>query len=106
RANWIQIHSAALLKISELRDLKPIEHHLPSHAPCPARRPLPIVFLKLQIMLLEIDADCFERFEVKFLHIRRRRLQNELELRVLEQPIGILSIAAISRPARGLRITN
>src|SRR5690348_5976454 len=40
--NRKQIHSAALLKISELRDLQSIEHHLPANTPRAQSRRLPV----------------------------------------------------------------
>ena len=101
-----QIHSAALLKISELRDLEAIEHYLPAHAPRTARRPLPVILFELKVVLLQIDSDRFERFEIQLLHVHRRRLQNQLKLGVLEQPVRILAIAAVGRPARGLHVTH
>ena len=56
--------------------------------------------------LLEVDAHGSERFEVELLHVLRRRLEDELKLRVLEEPIRILAIAAVGRASRGLRIAD
>src|ERR1035438_10516624 len=41
--NGIEVHAATLLEVSELRDLKPVEHHLPPDAPRAQRRRLPVV---------------------------------------------------------------
>ena len=57
-------------------------------------------------MLAQVDADRFERLEVQLLHVDRRRLQNQLKLRMPKEPVGILAIAAIGRPPRGLRIAH
>ena len=56
--------------------------------------------------MLQVDPHRLERFEVKLLHIHRWRLQNELELRVLEQPIGILAVSPVGRPPRRLRVAH
>jgi hypothetical protein len=37
-----------------------------------------IVFFELDIVLAQVDSDRFERAQVKFLHIVRRRLQDDL----------------------------
>ncbi len=51
----VQVHAAALLKVGELRDLLPIQHHLPAHPPGAAHRPLPVVLFKLNVVLQQID---------------------------------------------------
>ena len=64
----------------------------------------PIVFFEVDVVLAKIDANRAQGFQIKLLHILRRRLQDHLHLRVLEQPIGILAVAAIGRPPRGLHV--
>jgi len=56
--------------------------------------------------LLEVDANGFERFKIQLLHVDRRRLQDELKLRVLEEAIGVLAVAAVGRAARGLCVAD
>ena len=51
-----------------------------------------------------IDADRGERFQIELLEVRRRRLQDHLELVVVLQPVRVLAVAAVLRPARGLHI--
>ena len=55
-------------------------------------------------MLAQINAHRAQGFEIKFLHIFRRRLQDDLQLHVLEQAIGIFSVASVGRTARGLHV--
>ena len=45
-----------------------------------------------------------QRFQIEFLKVRRRRLQDHLELVVMLQPVGIFAVAAILGPPRGLHI--
>ncbi len=66
----IEIESAALLEVSELRDLQAIQHHLPTNAPRTQRRRLPVVLFKFQVVLTQVDADRSQRFQVDLLHIR------------------------------------
>src|ERR1051326_4949759 len=57
-------------------------------------------------MLAQINADRGQRFQVKFLHICRWRLQDHLQLCVLIQSIGIFAIAPIRRTSRGLDVSD
>ena len=51
-----------------------------------------------------VDADGIERAEIALENIGRRRLQDRLELVVVLQPVGVLAVAAILRPARRLHV--
>src|SRR5690242_327105 len=104
--DWIEIDTAALLEVRELRNLQPVEHYLPADAPRAQRRRLPIVFFELYVVLTQIDSDRFQRLQVQLLHIRRRWLQNDLELHVLEQPVRVLAITAIRRSPRRLHVSH
>src|SRR5271166_1458665 len=53
----VKIDAAALLEISELGDFETIEHHLPADAPCAQSGRLPVVFLELDVVLAQVDAD-------------------------------------------------
>ena len=66
----------------------------------------PVVFFKLDIVLPQINSNRAQRLEIELLHIFRRRLQDHLQLQVLEQPIGVLPVASVGRPTRGLHIGN
>src|SRR5579872_5856763 len=102
----IEIKSAALLEVGELRDLQPVEHDLPAYAPRTASGPLPVVFFELEVVLLQIDAHGLERFEIELLHVDRRWFEDQLKLCVLEEAIRILSVAAIGGPSGGLGIAD
>ena len=45
-----------------------------------------------------------ERFEIELLQVLRRRLQDHLKLVIVLQPVRVLAIAPVLRPARGLHI--
>ena len=57
-------------------------------------------------MLAQVDPDRLQRLEIQLLHPLRRRLQDDLKLRVLEQPVRVFAIAPIRRTTRRLRIAN
>ena len=99
-----QVHAAHLLEIGELRDLGSVQHHLPADAPGAERRRLPVVFFEPDVVLPRIDADRFEAVEIDLLHFVGRRLEDHLQLVVLEQAIRILPEPAVIRPARRLNV--
>ena len=76
--NWEQIHAAALLEVSELRDFEAVEHHLPAHAPRAQRGRFPVIFFKLDVVLAQVDANRRQRLQVQLLHILGRRLEDHL----------------------------
>ncbi len=57
-------------------------------------------------MLGEVNADRGQRFEIDLLNIGGRRLEYDLELRVLVEPVGVLSVAAIGGASGGLRVRD
>ncbi len=79
----IEVDAAALLEVSELGDLQTIEQNLPADAPRPEGRGFPVVFLKTNVVLLEVDADGAEALQVDVLHIDRRGLEDHLKLGML-----------------------
>ena len=48
-------------------------------------------------MLAEVNPNRAQRLQVQLLHILRRRLQDHLQLHMLEQPVGIFSVTSIRR---------
>ncbi len=106
RRNREQIQTAALLEVSKLCDLQPVEHDLPTHAPRTQRGGFPVVLFELDVMLAQINPNRSQRLQVQLLHVFRRRFQNHLQLHVLEKPVGILPIAPIRRTPRRLHICN
>ena len=99
-----EVHAAHLLEVCELRDLEPVEQHLPPDAPCAKRRRLPVVLLEPDVVLPRVDAARLEAIEIELLHFVGRRLQNDLILMVLEQPIRILSEPSVVRTTRRLDV--
>ncbi|MNN44140.1 hypothetical protein D3C81_1584180 [compost metagenome] len=55
-------------------------------------------------MQLGVDADGGQRAEIQLLQVVRVRLQDDLILVIVLQPVGVLAIAAVARTARGLNI--
>jgi hypothetical protein len=102
----LALESADFLEISELRDFHAIEPHFPSEPPRAERRRLPVVLDETDIVLLEIDAQRFERAQVQALDVGRRGLEYDLILVIVLQAIGIFAVAAVFRPARGLHVSG
>ena len=69
---------------------------MPTDSPSPKRGGLPVVFFEFNVVLAKVNPDRFERLEIEVLHVVRRRLENDLQLRVLEKPVGVFAIASIS----------
>ena len=57
-------------------------------------------------MRAQIDPGGFEALQVELLNFVRRRLQNDLELLVLEQPVRVLTEAAVGGPTRRLDVRD
>jgi len=57
-------------------------------------------------MVKRIDAEGLQTVEIDLLDIKRRRFDKDLILIIVLEPIGVLSIAAIRRPARRFDIGN
>ncbi len=102
----IEIDAAALLKISELRDLQTVQHHLPSDTPGAECGRLPVVFFELDVVLAQVNADRSERLEVQLLHVLWRGLQDYLQLQVLEEAVRILAVTSVGRTSRGLHVSD
>ena len=101
-----QVDAADLLEVGELRDLGAVQHDLPADAPGAERRRLPVVFLESDVVLPRVDADGFETVEIDLLHFVRRRLEDHLQLVMLEQAIRILPEAAVVRAACRLDVRH
>src|ERR1700735_52101 len=72
RGDRVQVKTATLLEVSELSDLLAIQHDLPTDSPGPQRWRFPVVFFKLEVVLMQIDADCGQGFQEDLLHVDRR----------------------------------
>ena len=93
-----------LLEVSELRHFHSVAPAFPAQPPGAERRAFPIVLDEADVVQMRIDADGGERLQVQLLQVRRRRLDDHLELVIVLQPVGIFTVAAVLRPARGLHI--
>jgi hypothetical protein len=100
----VEVDTAALLEVGELGDLQAVEKDLPANAPGPKGRGFPIVLFKANVVLAEIDADGFEAAEIDGLNVGRRRLEDDLILKVLVEAVGIFTVAAVSGAARWLDV--
>src|SRR5690348_12924903 len=67
----VKVHSARLLEIGELRDLKSVEHHLPTDSPGAQGWRLPVVFLKTNVVVVEVNSDVPQAAKVDVLNILR-----------------------------------
>ena len=95
-----------MLKVSELGDLETVEHDLPTDAPGAEGGRFPVVLFELDIVLAEINTDGFEAAEILFEDVIGRGLQDDLELLVFVETVGVFAIAAIGRAAAGLDVGN
>jgi hypothetical protein len=93
-----EVHAARLLEVGELRNLLAVEEHLPADAPCTERGRFPVVLLEAHVVGAQIDAAGLEALQVELLHLVGCRLEDDLELMVLEQPVRILAEAPVGRP--------
>ena len=98
------IMPAHLLEIGELAHLHAVAPHLPAKPPGAERRAFPIVLHEADIMHGHVDADGFERAEIKLLKVLWRRLDDHLILVIVLQAVGIFAVAAVGGAARGLHI--
>src|SRR5574340_470646 len=87
----LAVDAADLLEIGELRHFHAVQPHLPAQPPRPERRVLPIVLDETDVVLLEIETECFQRTEVQIEDVGRRRFQHHLELVVMLQAVRILA---------------
>src|SRR5258708_6820347 len=102
----VQIDSSALLEVGELCNLEPVEENLPPDAPGAQGRRLPVVFLKANVVFLEVNSDGSETLQVHILHIDRRGLKDDLKLQMLVQPVRIFSVATVGGPTARLSVRH
>src|SRR4029077_7988029 len=102
----VQVNSPALLEVGELRNLEPVEQNLPTDAPCAESWRFPVVFLKPNVVFLEVDPNCRQALQVDVLHIDRRGLEDDLKLQVLVQAVGILTVGAVGGPTARLSVRH
>ena len=66
----------------------------------------PVVFYKADIVFFRVNAQFPQAYQVQFLDIGRGGFHNDLELMVLEQPVGVVPVAAVSRAAGRFYVAN
>ncbi len=88
-----------LLKVGELAHLHAVAPALPAEAPGAERRAFPVVLDETDVVQRRIDADGIERLQVEVLQVLRARLQDDLELIVMLQAVGVFAVAPVLRPA-------
>ena len=106
RRNGRQLDATRLLKVRELRDLEPVEQNLPSDAPRAEGGRLPVVLFEADVVLPRVDAARFEAVEIELLHLVGRRLEDHLKLVVLEEPVRVLTEAAVGGTAGRLHVRH
>ena len=99
-----ELDAAGLLEVGELGDLHPVEQHLPPDAPRAEGGRLPVVLLEAHVVADGVDAAHPQAVEIEVLRRVRRRLQDDLELVVLEQPVRVLAEAAVGGAPRRLHV--
>ena len=102
----IAVEAADLLEVGELRHLHAIAPHLPAESPGAERRALPVVLDEADVVQLGSMPMRAQALQVEILHVGRRRLHDHLELIVVLQAVGVLAVAAILGPARGLHVAG
>ena len=53
---------------------------------------------------MDVDAERAQAAEILVLHVLGRGLQDHLELIVVLEPVGVLAVAAVARPAGRLHV--
>src|SRR5262249_38799939 len=64
----------------------------------------PVVLDVAEVVLLEVDPERLERALVELLGVRGRGLHDDLVLVVVLEPKGVLAVAAVRGPPRGLDV--
>src|SRR5206468_950830 len=65
---------------------------------------LPVVLDETDVVQPRVQADRRQRAEVEILQVVGVRLQDHLVLVIVLQPVGVLAVAPVRRPTRGLYI--
>jgi len=99
-----QVDAADLLEVGELRDLHRIAPDLPAEAPGAEGRLLPVVLDEPDVVLAEVDSERGQRAEVLIEDVFGRRLENDLELKVVLEAERVLAVASVHRADHGLDV--
>ena len=91
-----------LLEVGKLRHFHPIKPDFPAQTPGTQGRRLPVILHKTDIMILKLQPQILQGFEIELLDIIRTGFDQCLKLIVGAQPIGIFAVAPIGwSPAWG-----
>ncbi len=82
----------------------PVAPDFPAQAPGPHGGVFPVVLDEADVVQAGVDADRLQAAQIELLQVVGVGLQDDLILIVVLQPVGVLSIAPVSRPPRGLNI--
>ncbi len=102
----VEGESAGLLKIGVLADLQAVQPDLPTQAPGPQGRALPVVLDEADIVLAGVDAQSLQALEVELLGVAGVRLEDDLVLDVHLHAVGVLAIAAVVGAVGGLHVPH
>ncbi len=92
------------LEIGELGDLQPVQPHLPAEAPCAQGRGFPVVLDEAHVVAGGVDAEGPDAAQVQLLGIARIGLQDDLELGVGLEPVGVFAVATVVGPDARLHV--
>ena len=98
------VDAPRLLEVGELRDLHPVQPHLPAEAPRPEGGGLPVVLDEADVVHQGVDPEGLERAEVAILDVERGGLEDHLVLVVVLEPVGVLPVAPVRGAPRGLHV--
>ena len=102
--NRVQLNAARLLEVGELGDLLPVQPDFPAQAPGAQGGAFPVILYKTNIVAARVNANRFQRAEVKLLRVAGIGLEDHLELGMLLQAVGIIAVTAVIRAYRRLNI--
>ena len=102
--NRFAVDATDLLEIGELGDFHAVHPDFPAEAPGAERRVLPVILDKADIVLLQVEAEGFQRAEIEVENVVRRRFEHDLILIVVLHAVGVLAITTVLGAARGLNI--
>ena len=98
------VEAADLLEIGELADLHAVQPHLPTETPGAQGRRFPVVLHEADVVHQRVDAERAQGIQVALLNVGGRGFQDDLELVVTLQAVGVLAVAPIGGTPRRLHI--
>ena len=99
----VEAHAADLLEVGELGDLLPVEPDLPTQ-PQAEMAGCSQLSSTRRISCWRVNADGFQRLQVEFHRVAGIGLQDDLELGVLLEAVGVLAVAPVVRADGGFHV--